>query len=354
MHRLVTQLWYRRDEGLLSRLLLSPLWLLSIIYGAIAAIRGRRLARRARRVGARVISVGNLTAGGAGKTPVAIYLARRLVASGQKTAVLSRGYGGQEDRSAQAVVSDGEKLLLTPEQAGDEPVLIARAVPQARVMVSPDRAALAEVSVAWFGTQAIVLDDGFQHRRLARDVDIVVVDGSNPFGNGALIPRGPLREPLSALRRASLAWISKADQAPAGDVDALAAQLQSLTGKEPVRSRYRIADISRLDGASLGVAALTGKRVLMLAGVARPESFRATLASAGALVVDEAIFPDHHRFTPAEVARAVERAKAAGAEFAATTEKDAVRLPAGAPDLIRVVKVELEILSGEQSLAQLL
>ncbi len=353
MDRFFIQLWYRKSEGLLARLLLFPLWVLSLLFGLFARSRGEAQARSARKVPARVISVGNLTVGGAGKTPVAIHLARRLLESGQRPAVLSRGYGRQQSERS-AVVSDGGRVLCGVEQSGDEPQLIARACPGVPVLVGADRARLAIEAVEKFGAKTLVLDDGFQHRRLARDLDIVVLDAANPFGNGSLLPRGPLRESPQALGRASLAWISKVDQAPAAEVEALAAQVQRLTGRPPIRSSYRIRDVADERGESLGPGALAGKKVLLLAGLARPYSFRATLQQAGAQVVGAAIYPDHHAFSASELADARRRAQQAGAEALAVTEKDWVRIAGESAGPLRVVKVELAILSGEEQLAQLL
>jgi tetraacyldisaccharide 4'-kinase len=355
MHRLVQAHWYRREEPLAVRLLLAPLWLVSLLVASVAARRRARFGRpgAARRVGARVVSVGNLTVGGAGKTPVAVEIARRLHARGERPAVLSRGYGRKE--RGPLVVSDGTTILADARAGGDEPLVIARALPEVPVLVGPDRAALAALAVERFGARSLVLDDGFQHLRLARDLDIVVVDASNPFGNGHPMPRGPLREGRAALRAAGLGWISKADQADPREVERLAQELRAATGREPVRSAYRVSGIADLDGAEQGTDCLRGKRVLLLAGLARPESFRRTLESCGAQIAGEAIFPDHHRFTDAELREVAESAGRLGAEAVALTAKDAARLgSARLAVAARVVHVELQILAGEQSLAEAL
>lgn len=346
MRRLVESLWYRRDEGLAAAVLLFPLLLLSFLYRAAAALDRRRGIARRRRARAPVVSVGNLTAGGAGKTPVAIHLARLLQARGERVAVLSRGYGR---RSAGPVlwVSDGARVLEGVEDSGDEPQLIARACPGAAVLVGPDRSRLADEAVERFGATALVLDDGLQHARLARELDVVVVDASNPFGNGHVLPRGPLREGKAALGRAGLVILSRVDQAAPEEVEALSAEVASLSGAPQVRAYYRVADV--LDGAGLsrGPDWLRGRRVMLLAGLARPRSFRSTLAASGAQVVAEALFADHHFFTEAELASAGQAARAAGAEALAMTEKDAVRLAReAAPMPVAIVRVELEVRAG--------
>ncbi|MGI5860459.1 MAG: tetraacyldisaccharide 4'-kinase [Myxococcales bacterium] len=359
MSLIARALWFRQDESLLARLLLSPLWLLSLVFGRVVVRRRAAWRRKALKVGARVVSVGNLTVGGAGKTPVTIEVVRRLTARGERVAVLSRGYGRKGEGKA-VVVSDGERILLDARAAGDEPVLIARSCPGALVLVGADRASLAQLAVAWLGARTLVLDDGFQHLRLARDLDIVVIDGSNPFGNGHLMPRGPLREPKQALAHAGLIWLSKVDQASPDSIERLAAEVRRLTGADPVRSAYRVADVRRLEydggSVSLGPDALRGRRVYLLAAIARPESFARTVEGLGAEIAGATLLPDHAFFGDRRLEAAAAAARKAGAEAVVVTEKDAVRLAApktaGLPFL--AVRVELDILAGEDRLAEAL
>ncbi len=340
--------WYRREEGIAASVLLLPLSLLSLLFWALAALDRRIFASR-RRARARVVSVGNLTVGGAGKTPVAIHLARLLKARGEQVAVLSRGFG-RRGGGAALVVSDPDGVRATVERSGDEPWLIARACPGVAVLVGKDRAQLADEAVASFGASALILDDGLQHHRLARDLDVVVLDASNPFGNGHLIPRGPLRERKSALARAGLVWLAKVDQASPGEVEALAAEVSALTAAPQVRSVYRVADVLDGAGSSRGPDWLAGRRVMLVAGLARPQSFRRTLAAAGAQVVAEALFADHHWFTEVELCTAARQAREAGAQALALTEKDAVRLPRGAWGApLAVVRIELEVRAGSEA-----
>ncbi len=343
---------------MLARLLLSPLWLLSLVFGLVVARRRAAWRRKALAVDARVISVGNLTVGGAGKTPVTIEVARRLAARGERVAILSRGYGRESE--GEVVVSDGERVLVDARTGGDEPVLIARSCPGSPVLVGPDRAKLARTAVERFGARTLVLDDGFQHLRLARDLDLVVVDGSNPFGNGHLMPRGPLREPKGALAHSGLVWLSKVDQASPESIERLAEEVRRLTGAEPVRSAYRVADVRRLEASgasvSLGSEALRGRRVHLLAAIARPESFVQTVESLGAEIAGAALLPDHAFLDERELAEAAAAAKRTGAEAIVMTEKDAARFsPPQAAELpFLVVRVELAILAGEDRLAEAL
>ncbi|BDG06055.1 tetraacyldisaccharide 4'-kinase [Anaeromyxobacter oryzae] len=351
----VEAIWWGRP-GPLARVVLLPLVLASLLFRAAAALRGWLYDRgllRAARAAAPVVSIGNVAVGGAGKTPVAIAVATRLGARGRRVAILSRGYGAT--RSDPRVVSDGRALRLGPDAGGDEPVLLARRLPGVAVLCGPRRAALAPMATGDLGADALVLDDGFQHRALARDLDVVVLDAANPFGNGRLLPAGPNREPRAALRRAGLVWLSRVDLADPAEVDALRALARAATGREPVESRHAPVDV--LDGAlerSFGLGALRGARVALVSGIARPGAFRRTVEGLGAEVVSEHRFPDHHRFTAAELAPVLAGAATGpgGADLVVTTEKDAVRLaPADAAHArLRVVRIDAQIVRGADAL----
>jgi tetraacyldisaccharide 4'-kinase len=338
MTDLLERIWWSDRPGLAAAVLAGPLRLAEALFRAAAALRGALYDAgllRAARAGAPVVSVGNLAVGGAGKTPVAIAVARRLIARGRTVAVLSRGYGAV--RSDARVVSDGRAILLDAAAGGDEPVLVARRLPGARVVCGPRRVDLARLAVQALGADALLLDDGFQHRALARDLDVVVLDAANPFGNGRLLPAGPNREPRGALGRAGLVWLSRADQADPVALAAARELAREATGREPVESRHAPVDV--LDGAlgrAYGLGELRGRRVLLLAGIARPAGFRRTLAALGAEVAAERVFPDHHRFSAGDLARALHAADAARCELVVTTEKDAVRLPSEAAADARV------------------
>lgn len=314
--RALEALWWRQDEPGAARILLSPLSLLSAGYAAGAAV-ARALARPAR-APVPVISVGNLCAGGAGKTPVALFLCERLLARGARPAVLSRGYGGAGAPGGVAVVSAGAGPLLSAREAGDEPLLLALRCPRARVLSGPRRTLLAAEAVRR-GADVLLLDDGLQHHALARDLDVVVADAANPLGNGRLLPRGPLREGPSALDRVGkggLLWLTNARGREGG------ARLEAL------ERRARAAGLagpveSALEGDPAG---LRGVAVFLLAAIARPERFVEQAAAAGGRVVGQAFFADHHAFSAAELAAVRARARAAGAARILTTEKDLVRL----------------------------
>ena len=350
-------LWWR-DGAAPGRPLLAILALAEVGFRAGVAVRSALhesgLARPAV-APVPVISIGNLTVGGAGKTPVTLAVAERLRARGRNVAILSRGYGAR--RGGARVVGDGRRVLLTEEEAGDEPLLLARRLSGAAVLCGPRRADLAARAVGELGADVLVLDDGFQHRALARDLDVVVLDAASPTGNGRLLPRGPNREPWDALGRAHLAWISRADQAGAPEVEALRTRLLRATGRPPVESRHAVRDV--LDGVltrAFGAGALDGRRVLLLCALARPDGFRRTLSAMGAQVVAERVFRDHHRFTPDELEEALRAAGEARCDAVATTEKDAVRLPAriATDPRWRVVRIDVELLAGADELDRLL
>jgi len=350
----IEAMWWRQQEPPLQRLLLAPLALPEALFRAGVALRALLYDRGLRasvRAGAPVVSVGNLAVGGSGKTPAALEVARRLQARGRRVALLSRGYGAR--RVDPRVVADGSRVLLGADEAGDEPLLLARRLPGLRVLCGPRRAALAAHAVEQLGADALVLDDGFQHRALRRDLDLVVLDAANPFGNGRLLPRGPNREGRAALRRGHLCWLSRVDQAGEAALVALRALARQATGRAPVESRHAVADV--LDGAlsrSLGPAALAGQRLLLLSGIGRPQGFRRTVEGLGGTVAAERIYPDHHRFADAELCEALDAARAASCDGVATTEKDAVRLSTrwAGEAMLRVVRIEAEVVRGGEEL----
>lgn len=282
------------------------------------------------RVDARVLSVGNLTLGGTGKTPAVLHLAGQLRDAGERVAILIRGHGAQSV-SGVKVVHDGARLLLDSEEAGDEAVLLAQRLGNVPVLAGKDRRLTARYAVEQLGARVLVLDDGFQYRKLAVDEQIVLVDATNPWGNGRLFPAGPLRDPLSALARAAQVWLTRTDQVDAGP---LAARVRALAPQASVRQTVHApARLWRLsDGAPLELSALRDLRVAALSGIGNPRAFERTLAGLGACVVTHHVFPDHHRFGPEELAGAA----TGDGEVVVTTEKDAVRLthwPSGGREL---------------------
>ncbi|MBS7702272.1 tetraacyldisaccharide 4'-kinase [Chelatococcus asaccharovorans] len=287
--------WWRPRPSLLARLL-QPI---GFIYGAITA---HRMGRPGAHPPCPVVCIGNLTAGGAGKTPVAIAVADLLRAHQETPHVLSRGYGGHLAGPV-VVVPDAHEAA----DVGDEPLIIARHVP---VVVSRDRPAGARLAKAE-GASVIVMDDGLQNPSLAKSVTFAVVDGAAGFGNGLCVPAGPLRAPLTAQLPHIDAFIA-VGQGPAH------AAIPNIAGHRPIFTGDLIPDTEIAAG-------LRGTRVLAFAGIGRPEKFFATLRHIGAEVVGEAPFGDHRPYRPADLQALAARAAALDAQLV-TTEKDAARL----------------------------
>lgn len=301
-----------------------PLYLLSILYGI--GVRLRFLLYcigvfKTHRLDCKVISVGNITIGGSGKTPMAIYLAKRLLERGKKAVILSRGYKGKIKDAG--VVSDGKDILLGPEDAGDEPHLMAVKLKTVPVIVGRDRYTAGMYAVERFKPDIIILDDGFQHIRLARDMDIALIDLRRGFGNGHLFPMGILREPLSGLRRASLIML-KGSNPPVSPFEKGGFNEGRMGGFncQTISFSYKAKEVSSLfDGSILN---LKGKKVIALSGIADPKSFSETLKELGAIVIEEIVYPDHHFYTSDDLKKIKDTASEA--EIIVTTEKDGVKL----------------------------
>jgi len=310
----VHRLW--RGEFPLAEWLLSPLtW---VYAAASAAHRAAYLSGclTRERVPCPVVCIGNLVSGGAGKTPVTLLVSRRLLARGRRVGVISRGYGRRS--SGCVVVSRGSGPILDPSAGGDEAVMLAHQEPRLRIVVA-ERRSEAATKCLELGCDVLVMDDGYSHHALQRDLDILLVDAAIGFGNGRLLPTGPLREPIREAGRAGLVWLSKAGP------DDLPPAL--LTKKPFVRSAY--SPLALVDGAlqpRQPVASLAGAKVAAWAAIARPESFRRTLEQLGARVVTFTAFGDHRTPTPEQFALWRRAAADAGADLLLTTEKDIVKL----------------------------
>jgi tetraacyldisaccharide 4'-kinase len=277
-----------------------------------------------------VLSVGNLSVGGSGKTPVVALLARLLLGKAHTVAILSRGYGGSF-RGPCLVVSDGTKVLADAAEAGDEPVMLARALPGVVVAVGPRRDVVGLEVERRFGRRVHLLDDGFQHLRLARDLDVVCLSPAD-LGD-RLLPAGRLRESPAALGRAHLVLLARE-----GATDDALSRAQDELGRDRTFLTSR-AVLGFVD--SNGAAAPAPRRAFLVSGIARPERFAADVARQGIAVGGHAVFGDHHRFRDADVSAALREAHAQGADALVITEKDAVRFPAVADALpVRVLRIE--------------
>jgi tetraacyldisaccharide 4'-kinase len=317
----------------LARALLPISWL----YGAAASLRRDWVSRRARRLDRPVISVGNITCGGTGKTPVVEMIAKDLVARGVRPAILSRGYGGPAARPGGGDAPGNDELLV-----------LSQNVPGVAHVQGKDRVARGEEAIR-AGAQALILDDGFQHVRLARDLDIVLIDALAPFGHGRVLPAGLLREPLAALARAQLFGITRSDQIDPVTLSTLAAYLRNrFRGVPQVQLAMRPAEWVRLSGERDGPDALRGRRALAFCGIGNPEAFRRQVIALGVELVGFVPFRDHHGYTGSDMKTLHARASALRADEVILTQKDAVKI-AGASDAAgwRYLRIEARITRGE-------
>jgi tetraacyldisaccharide 4'-kinase len=331
-------------------------YLLSLPYGGAVSARNRLFdlgVLRQEKVGCPVVSVGNLTVGGTGKTPMVILLAGMLRDRGMRPAVLSRGYGGKST-SEVLVVSDGRQILAGPEEAGDEPVLIARRLKGIPVLAGAKRALTGRYARENFGVDVMVLDDGFQHRWIHRDLDIVLLDSRQPLGNGLLLPRGPLREPPAALVRAGVIVFTRSEDSTGPSMDKELSGI--LSGRPVLRTRIRPTKFVGADGTELPLSFLAGKKVFAFAGIAQPDSFRQTLEGLGGVIAGFRAFPDHHRYTAEDWGRIEHDAGLVRADLVLATEKDLVKLQGIAQALSRIhgLSIETEILEGRDRLEEAL
>ncbi len=328
--------------GPLLALLRGALLIASAGYGA--AVRARNAlyrcgCKRSEHPGVPVVSVGNVTAGGTGKTPLVAWLARLLVIRRMRPAILSRGYGRHEGLGLD-----------------DENAMLARMAPDVPVVVDPDRLRGARTARREHGADALILDDGFQHRRIARDLDVVLVDALHPFGAGHLLPRGLLREPLGALRRADLLLVTRADLVEPRRLDQIKERLRELAPDAPLACCRTVpAGLRPLGGGpELPPEELGEGRWAAFCGIGNPEGFRRTLERAGWRPGGLTVFSDHERYSGPQVCELLEAAARAGCERVVTTEKDAVKVApllegaAGPP--LYALRMELDFTEGSKLL----
>ncbi len=359
--RITGVLWSRPGETP-APVLGAGLRALSIGYGVAVRLRAglyRRGWLKVRSLSRPVVSVGNLTVGGTGKTPLILYLANHAPAwrAGYRPAVVSRGYGGKAQAGG-AVVADGQggRPDLGVKGAGDEPFLMAQRLKTVPVVVGRDRHRAGSLAVDRFAPDLILLDDGFQHLRLKRDLDIVLADARRPLGNGYLLPRGPLREPPTALGRADGAVLTRCDRADDGGAEAEAILRRFLPAGAPVfRCVHRpvIRSFRRGTESAFPSAPTAGEirrhlaspeiKTLVFSGIADNTEVERSAAALGATVAGRVGFPDHHAYTGGDLSKVVEAARKAGAEILLTTEKDAVRLPTAEPLPLDSIVIGVEI-----------
>jgi len=329
----------------MKSLILPPL---STLYGAVTRARASLYQRgtfRSSKLDRPVISIGNITTGGTGKTPLVEFVARTLAAEGKKVCILTRGYG-RKNPNEHVLVSDGLTVFSNPAEAGDEPFLLAsNLVGVAAVVSDSNRFAAGQGAINHLASDCFVLDDGFQHLQLARDLDIVTIDATNPWGGGHLLPLGRLRESLKGLKRASCFVMTRSDQVD--NVEQIRQDLATLSGDRPI-SLSRMVNL-RITPLNPETPKAPKDPVAAFCAVGNPQSFFTHLTLNGYSPIFRKSFQDHYSYTQSDVDALVYSAKRAGAQSLITTAKDAVKLHALQFSLpCYSLEIEMQIDNGEE------
>jgi tetraacyldisaccharide 4'-kinase len=350
---------FGRREGVRATVLAGFLQGLSYLFSGIAQARLWLYQKRIlhdQPLGCLVVVVGNLTVGGTGKTPVVEKFAAALRDRGRKVAILSRGYRSKAppmwkkwwyavshtEEPPPRIVSDGQRVLLTSETAGDEPYMLARNLPGVLVIVDKNRVKAGAYAIKKFGCDTLILDDGFQYLPLKGRLNLLLVDKTNPFGNGHLLPRGILREPIKHLKRASYVFLTKSDGERDLELEALIQQHNP--GVDMIECAHRPQYLQRFGtDERQPLDWLDGKRVGAFSGIAVPESFEKFVRDLGGRIQFTRRFLDHYRFTSEDFVELFTEGIEQKVEFIVTTEKDAVRLPDGLPCAVPIYYLRLEI-----------
>ena len=332
------------------------------LYGAGVAIRNGLFdigLLRSKKVNVPVISVGNLSAGGSGKTPLVELLARRLMQAGRKVAIISRGYKRQS--TGTLVVSNGGVQCAEAAAAGDEPAQMASKLTGAVVVVDERRSRGAEYAIQKFGADVILLDDGFQHRYLKRDVDIVVIPVNEVEKPGSLLPAGNRREPISSLRRASFIALSRCESLE--DFSKANAILQKRIQKPVIGLTTKVSAFRRASSRfSVDLGGLKGKTAIAFSGIGTPRAFVRTVQALGLELKRHVVFPDHHAYEAGDLRSLETLMKDSGADYCITTEKDVARLSSPNDEFKRFieqtplffVEIEQSVIAGEIVLHQII
>jgi tetraacyldisaccharide 4'-kinase len=338
-------IWY--DSGTSRYHLLPVLKTLSLPYRSAVGLKNGlydRGMKRTVKLPCPVISIGNLTVGGTGKTPMVITLAKLLLDRKRHPAVLSRGYGGSSGVDA-CIVSDGYKMMKGFRETGEEALLIAESLPGVPVITGADRVKTGSAALRHFSPDVLILDDGFQHRRLQRDLDIVLVDADRPLGNGWLLPAGPLREPIASLQRAHVVIRTGPGQVAGENSNGSEAIFRKagFTGTV-LRGVHKPRTLVHGPGKEIfPLDAIRGEKVAVFAGIGRPEHFRKTIAELGAEITTLIPYPDHHIYREEDLKKIEESRLHSGALWIVTTQKDEVKLRGFETFLQRILVLNIEM-----------
>ena len=338
-----------RRAGLAAAFLRLLLGIAACTYSLVIRLRNLLYSKgclKAHRTNAAVISIGNITAGGTGKTPLVIWLCNQL-SQNYKCAILTRGYRATENSK------------LKTQNFFDEPAILAESCPDAKVIVNPDRVAGAAEAVGRFGTKVLIMDDGFQHRRLARDLDIIAIDVTRPFGYGRILPAGLLREPVAALRRADAVVITRSDQAAEAQLTRLEHKIRHIKADMIIATSIHAPVCAEsADAGQISLEELKAKKIFAFCGIGNPDAFLNTIKNIGANLLGSKIFDDHHHYTDDCLAQVCEQAERLEADLVLTTQKDWAKI---AP-LLSVEKsppfaylaIEIRFSAGEDKLRRLI
>ncbi|MCI6159520.1 MAG: tetraacyldisaccharide 4'-kinase [Selenomonadaceae bacterium] len=325
-------------HGVGMHLLMGVLYVFSLIYASLVNLKlaGYHLGvLKKEKLDCFVISLGNVTVGGTGKTPTAQRLAKDIRDMGYKVVILNRGYRAKWHGDV-GIVSDGRKLYMDAKEAGDEAFMLAKHLPQVPVLIGAERAKTGRYAIEHFGAEVAILDDGYQHWQLHRDLDILLVDAVNVFGNGYILPRGTLREPISHISRADVCLLTKVDQAAEGACSYIRDTIHRYNPRASVvESVHQPKNFVPLEdwhvdisGEGEDVSKIRGHRIMAVSAIGNPASFEQTLSDLGTVIIESLRYPDHHDYTVHEMQDILEQAENLGAEAIVITEKDAVKIPA--------------------------
>lgn len=333
---------YRRCDKKYTEILLFPLFLFSLLYRGVVQTRYwlyRKGVFDSKGLSCKVISVGNISLGGSGKTPTTHYIAKLLRENNFRVAILSRGYKGKKSGNIN-MVSDGNQVLLNPRDSGDEPYMLAKKLDGVPVLTSKDRYQLGKYAINRFNSSILILDDGFQHIRLKRDLDILLVDSQVISGNSHLFPRGILREPLENLKRADVFLVTRVR-----DLEEYREVSRTIRGiKEGAGifcGHFEAKHLVDPSGKRKGLDYLKGKKVLAFSGIANPEYFTISLKELGAKVIEELIFPDHHWYSSKDYRRIEDVSREV--DFSVTTEKDIVKIDSSFFNNVETFALSIEL-----------
>ncbi len=341
----------------------SFLFMVSLVYGGAVRLREafyKNSILRPKKLPCFVISIGNLTVGGTGKTPMTIYMAKLIKSLGYKVAIISRGYKGGAEKTG-GIVSNGHTIFMEPEKAGDEPFMMAAKLENIPVVVDQNRYKAGWLAIKEFNPDVIVLDDAFQHLNLKRDIDIVLLDCGRPFGNNYLLPRGILREPISALKRGDAFVLTRSDSVSDYIRQVTVDKIQNLASGRPVFRSFHVPNLYKpvngrksMQGIELQSFApdlLHERRVVAFSGLAGNNDFRRTVESLKCNLIDFFGFPDHHKYTEMDLQTIIQSSITAQAEFILTTEKDYVRISGKTSWPVELVAVGIELFLGDDERA---